>query len=146
VRTDSTRGIVDADPVTERISQLHGRIRGWKQSSRASLRAPARVLNFGERAVSQRALLRSREQPAAGWRCRNRERDRRGGCRGWHCSSLPPSVWSAASTGCWCAASLYCFGCGRDGSIYDFAALLTGRGTRGVNFAKLRREFEELMR
>jgi hypothetical protein len=41
---------------------------------------------------------------------------------------------------------LYCFGRGRDGSIYDFAALLTGRGTRGVDFAKLRREFEELMR
>jgi hypothetical protein len=25
----------------------------------------------------------------------------------------------------------FCFGCGRGGSIYDFAALLFGRGTRG---------------
>jgi hypothetical protein len=40
----------------------------------------------------------------------------------------------------------YCFGCGRGGSIYDLAALLSGRGTRGLDFAKLRRELEELMR
>jgi hypothetical protein len=40
----------------------------------------------------------------------------------------------------------YCFGCGRGGSIYDLAALLSGRGTRGLDFAKLRRELWELMR
>ena len=40
----------------------------------------------------------------------------------------------------------YCFGCGRGGSIYDLAALLSGRETRGPDFAKLRRELEELMR
>jgi CHC2-type zinc finger protein len=36
----------------------------------------------------------------------------------------------------------YCFGCGRGGSIYDFAALLLGRGTRGKEFIELRRELE----
>lgn len=41
----------------------------------------------------------------------------------------------------------YCFGCGRGGSIYDLAALLSGRETRGQNFSELRRELEErLMR
>jgi hypothetical protein len=40
----------------------------------------------------------------------------------------------------------YCFGCGRGGSIYDLAALLSGRETRGPDFAKLRRELEQLMR
>jgi hypothetical protein len=35
---------------------------------------------------------------------------------------------------------LHCFGCGRDGSIYDFAAALLGRGTRGQDFIALRRE------
>ena len=39
----------------------------------------------------------------------------------------------------------YCFGCGRGGSIYDLAALLSGRETRGQDFAELRRELEELM-
>jgi CHC2 zinc finger len=39
----------------------------------------------------------------------------------------------------------YCFGCGRGGSIYDLAACLSGRETRGKNFAELRRELEELM-
>jgi hypothetical protein len=39
----------------------------------------------------------------------------------------------------------YCFGCGRGGSIFDLAALLLGRGTRGRDFAELRRELEELM-
>ena len=34
----------------------------------------------------------------------------------------------------------YCFGCGRGGSIYDFAGLLLGRGTRGEDFIELRRE------
>jgi hypothetical protein len=34
----------------------------------------------------------------------------------------------------------YCFGCGRGGSIYDFAALLLGGGTRGQEFVELRRE------
>jgi hypothetical protein len=33
----------------------------------------------------------------------------------------------------------YCYGCGRGGSIYDFAALLWGTGTRGVSFVQLRR-------
>ena len=40
----------------------------------------------------------------------------------------------------------YCFGCGRGGSIYDLAALLSGRETRGSDFCELRRELEELMR
>jgi hypothetical protein len=39
----------------------------------------------------------------------------------------------------------YCFGCGRGGSIYDLAALLSGRETRGQNFSALRRELEELL-
>lgn len=39
----------------------------------------------------------------------------------------------------------YCYGCGRGGSIYDLAALLSGRETRGRDFAELRRELEELM-
>jgi len=39
----------------------------------------------------------------------------------------------------------YCFGCGRGGSIYDLAALLSGRGTRGRDFVELRRELDELM-
>jgi len=34
----------------------------------------------------------------------------------------------------------YCFGCGRGGSIYDLAALLLGRRTRGGDFLELRRE------
>lgn len=37
----------------------------------------------------------------------------------------------------------YCFGCGRGGSIYDLAALLSGGETRGPDFAKL---LEELIR
>jgi len=39
----------------------------------------------------------------------------------------------------------YCFGCGRGGSIYDLAASLLGRGTRGQDFVQLRRWLEELM-
>lgn len=39
----------------------------------------------------------------------------------------------------------YCFGCGRGGSIYDLAALLSGRATRGPDFASIRRELEDLM-
>lgn len=37
----------------------------------------------------------------------------------------------------------YCFGCQRGGSVYDLAALLLGRGTRGRDFAELRRELEQ---
>jgi len=40
----------------------------------------------------------------------------------------------------------YCFGCGRGGSIYDLAGLLSGRGTRGSDFSELRRELERLVR
>jgi len=36
----------------------------------------------------------------------------------------------------------YCFGCGRGGSIYDLAALLWQRETRGRDFLALRRELE----
>ena len=39
----------------------------------------------------------------------------------------------------------YCFGCGRGGSVYDLAALLTGRSTRGQDFLKLRRKLEQLL-
>ena len=39
----------------------------------------------------------------------------------------------------------YCFGCGRGGSIYDLAALLSGRDTRGRDFTELRRDLDELM-
>ena len=39
----------------------------------------------------------------------------------------------------------YCFGCGRGGSVYDLAALLWGRKTRGVDFVELRRELEKLL-
>jgi len=39
----------------------------------------------------------------------------------------------------------YCFGCGRGGSIYDLAALLWRRGTRGPDFVALRRELEARM-
>lgn len=39
----------------------------------------------------------------------------------------------------------YCFGCGRGGSIYDFAALLLGRGTRGEDFIVLRRELAAII-
>ena len=40
----------------------------------------------------------------------------------------------------------YCFGCGRGGSIYDLASLLWHRETRGMDFVKLRRELEALVR
>lgn len=36
----------------------------------------------------------------------------------------------------------FCFGCGRGGSIYDFAALLWGRGLRGAEFVRLRRDLQ----
>jgi CHC2 zinc finger len=39
----------------------------------------------------------------------------------------------------------YCFGCGRGGSVYDLAALLWGRKTRGGDFLELRRELEKLL-
>jgi len=39
----------------------------------------------------------------------------------------------------------YCFGCGRGGSIYDLAALLSGREPRGQDFSELRRELEDLL-
>jgi hypothetical protein len=39
----------------------------------------------------------------------------------------------------------FCFGCGRGGSIYDFAALLFGRGTRGEDFIELRRELDAII-
>jgi hypothetical protein len=38
------------------------------------------------------------------------------------------------------ARGWYCFGCRRGGSIYDFAAYLCGRETRGVSFAELHDE------
>lgn len=34
----------------------------------------------------------------------------------------------------------FCFGCGRGGSIYDFAAMLWGRGLRGSEFVRLRQD------
>jgi hypothetical protein len=34
----------------------------------------------------------------------------------------------------------YCFGCRQGGSVYDFAALLWGRATRGPGFVELRRQ------
>ena len=34
----------------------------------------------------------------------------------------------------------FCFGCGRGGSIYDFAATLWGRGLRGAEFVRLRQD------
>jgi hypothetical protein len=40
----------------------------------------------------------------------------------------------------------FCFGCGRGGSIYDFAAPLLGRGTRGEDFIELRRELVAIIR
>jgi hypothetical protein len=39
----------------------------------------------------------------------------------------------------------YCFGCGRGGSIYDLAALLWGRGTRGRDFLELHHELEAVL-
>lgn len=39
----------------------------------------------------------------------------------------------------------FCFGCRRGGSIYDFAALLLGRDTRGEDFLELRRELAALI-
>jgi hypothetical protein len=39
----------------------------------------------------------------------------------------------------------FCFGCQRGGSVYDLAALLLGRETRGRAFLELRRELEELL-
>lgn len=38
------------------------------------------------------------------------------------------------------ARGWFCFGCGRGGSIYDFAGLLWGRGLRGAEFLRLRTE------
>ena len=43
------------------------------------------------------------------------------------------------------ARGWYCFGCGRGGSVYDLAALLLGRKTRGRDFCELRRELEALL-
>jgi hypothetical protein len=36
----------------------------------------------------------------------------------------------------------YCFGCGQGGSVFDLAALLWKRSTRGSDFVELRRELE----
>jgi CHC2-type zinc finger protein len=38
------------------------------------------------------------------------------------------------------AQGWFCFGCRQGGSIYEFAALLSGRTTRGSDFVELRRE------
>jgi DNA primase len=40
----------------------------------------------------------------------------------------------------------FCFGCGRGGSIYHFAALLLSRDTRGEDFTALRRELAAILR
>jgi hypothetical protein len=40
------------------------------------------------------------------------------------------------------ARGWFCFGCGRGGSIYDFAGLLWGRGVRGAEFLRLRRDLQ----
>lgn len=42
------------------------------------------------------------------------------------------------------ARGWYCFGCGRGGSIYDFAGLLWSMQTRGSEFSELRRRLELL--
>ncbi len=39
----------------------------------------------------------------------------------------------------------FCFGCGRGGSVYDFAALLWGSDLRGKQFVRLRRELTTLL-
>ncbi len=39
----------------------------------------------------------------------------------------------------------YCFGCRRGGSVYDLAALLWRRPTRGAEFAALRRDLQRLL-
>jgi len=39
----------------------------------------------------------------------------------------------------------YCFGCRRGGSVYDLAAQLWRRPTRGAEFARLRRDLERLL-
>lgn len=39
----------------------------------------------------------------------------------------------------------YCFGCRRGGSVYDLAALLWRRSTRGADFAALRRDLQRLL-
>lgn len=38
----------------------------------------------------------------------------------------------------------YCFGCGRGGSVYDLAAELWGRGTRGREFVRLQRDLGDI--
>lgn len=39
----------------------------------------------------------------------------------------------------------YCYGCSRGGTIYDFAALLWGTQTRGVDFADLQRQLAAVL-
>lgn len=39
----------------------------------------------------------------------------------------------------------FCFGCGRGGSVYDFAALLWGSGLRGKQFVRLRQDLTTLL-
>jgi hypothetical protein len=39
----------------------------------------------------------------------------------------------------------YCFGCRRGGSVYDLAALLWGRTTRGEDFVEVRRELANVL-
>jgi CHC2 zinc finger len=43
------------------------------------------------------------------------------------------------------ARGWYCYGCGRGGSIYDFAALLWHRETRGADFMRLRNDLLEAL-
>lgn len=43
------------------------------------------------------------------------------------------------------ARGWYCFGCRRGGSVYDLAALLWRRPTRGAEFAALRRDLQRLL-
>ena len=40
------------------------------------------------------------------------------------------------------ARGWFCYGCGRGGSIYDFAALLWGHELRGADFVRLRRDLQ----
>lgn len=52
----------------------------------------------------------------------------------FHADRTPSLHVYSAPEGGW-----YCYGCGRGGSIYDFAALLWGLRTRGADFRQLQR-------
>ncbi|MCA1678067.1 MAG: hypothetical protein LC790_03690 [Actinobacteria bacterium] len=54
-------------------------------------------------------------------------------------ASISPGTWDGTEDP---ARGWYCFGCGRGGSIYDLAALLWQRRTRGEDFRQLRRELD----